>query len=53
MVSAHIAAGSQPSVEDAAREMRRLAAKYAWWWDSHRTDSKPTTYYWSIDAAIT
>ena len=53
MVSAHVASSSQPSTDEAAKEIRRLAAKYAWWWDAHKRDAEPTTIYWSIDAAIT
>ncbi|BDA41187.1 hypothetical protein COCOBI_01-8420 [Coccomyxa sp. Obi] len=52
MVSAHVPAGAHASMEQAALEMQRLAAKYEWWWESHRTDSEPTTIYWSIDFAI-
>ncbi|KAK9917000.1 hypothetical protein WJX75_009748 [Coccomyxa subellipsoidea] len=53
MVSAHVASSSQPSTDEAAKEIRRLAAKYAWWWDAHKRDAEPATIYWSIDAAIT
>ena len=48
-----MASSSQPSTDEAAKEIRRLAAKYAWWWDVHKRDAEPTTIYWSIDAAIT
>ena len=53
MVSAHVASSSQPSTDEAAKEIRRLAAKYAWWWDAHKRDAEPTTIYRSIDAAVT
>ena len=46
MVSAYV---KEKGTEEAAAAIRRLAAKWLWWWEAQKPDFAPTTLYWTFD----